>query len=255
MTREPYARVPRSVIADSRLTLRDRLVYEALALFADRHGRCWPKRRQIAELTGVLPQHVTNTTSRLCRLGHLTKVGNGGRSRPAQYTLNLGQKGTSAGTLSDPKTQPSTFIGLEHQKGTGGGTVYDQKGTAAGTRSEQTTTKGTPAKEESLHGSELLPGIMSLYHDQLPELPTAKVASAQLAEDVHHLVGEIPAAASLGWWHGLFKEVRRSDFLLGKGDRGWKAKLPWLVKVENAGKVLNGMYRDGGGEDWTRGML
>lgn len=40
----------------------------------------------------------------------------------------------------------------------------------------------------------------------------------------------------------LFTKAEQSDFLKGKNKNGWKATFDWLVKPENADKVLSGTY-------------
>jgi hypothetical protein len=46
-------------------------------------------------------------------------------------------------------------------------------------------------------------------------------------------------------WNGLFDVTKKSDFLMGKNTRGWKARLFWLVNYDNAARVLAGEFENG----------
>lgn len=40
----------------------------------------------------------------------------------------------------------------------------------------------------------------------------------------------------------VFEKANKSDFLLGKNDRGWKATFDWLIDIDNFVKVQEGCY-------------
>lgn len=47
----------------------------------------------------------------------------------------------------------------------------------------------------------------------------------------------------IAWWIDLFIKVSQTPFLLGKGEKGWRASFDWITKNEsNAVKVLEGHY-------------
>lgn len=46
----------------------------------------------------------------------------------------------------------------------------------------------------------------------------------------------------------LFKAAEESDFLKGKGTKDWMANFDWLIKDANMAKVLDGNYKNKGGE-------
>lgn len=46
-------------------------------------------------------------------------------------------------------------------------------------------------------------------------------------------------------WVRLFDKVEESDLLMGKGDKGWKASLLWLVNYDNALRVLSDEFKSG----------
>ena len=85
-----FAQVPIQVIQDSRLTLEQLRVLIALLSFGSKDGgSVWPKRALIAERTGMHPANISAATSALVKLGWLEKVGRGGFSKSACYTLKL----------------------------------------------------------------------------------------------------------------------------------------------------------------------
>ena len=46
----------------------------------------------------------------------------------------------------------------------------------------------------------------------------------------------------LGGFEKLFENVRDSDFLCGKNKNGWKATFDWVIKADNAVKILDGNF-------------
>ena len=47
----------------------------------------------------------------------------------------------------------------------------------------------------------------------------------------------------------LFKAAEESDFLKGKGTKDWMANFDWLIKDANMAKVLDGNYKNKGGDN------
>ena len=97
-----WAKLYEDFVRDQRLTLRDFRVYSALSLFADKEGNCHPKREQLAEITGLPADRISEVASRLVRLGWIEKTGDGGKSRSSDYRLLASPlPGDSVQTLTD----------------------------------------------------------------------------------------------------------------------------------------------------------
>lgn len=79
--------MPIEAIKDYRLRPNEFKVLISLYSYADPDGKCFPKRANIAELTGINQSRVSRITTRLERLGWLRKEGSGGRSRACKYHL------------------------------------------------------------------------------------------------------------------------------------------------------------------------
>jgi hypothetical protein len=114
--RPKFAAVPIEVFSDPRLTLRDIRVLGVLYAFdMDRDGKCHPSRELLAEMTGMEIRRVSKVTTRLCQLGWLRKLGNGGRSRACRYEfVHVISKKTVADltTVSGEKTVASLATGI-----------------------------------------------------------------------------------------------------------------------------------------------
>ncbi len=90
--------------------------------------------------------------------------------------------------------------------------------------------------------------IIEAYHRILPELPRviqwtdARKAFLQLRwrEDTER--------QSLDWWQMFFRQVSKSDFLMGRVDckdqESFQANLEWLIRPSNFVKVLEGNYNN-----------
>ena len=100
-----FAQVPIQAIQDSRLTLEQLRVLIALLSFGSKDGgSVWPKRALIAERTGMHPANISAATSALVKLGWLEKVGRGGFSKSACYTLKLPTTVADQATVADSAT-------------------------------------------------------------------------------------------------------------------------------------------------------
>lgn len=99
----PWGKVPVRVVRDTDLTGNDRHVYEALTLYANKQGMCWPKRATLAELTGLPDRAIGRATTHLAERGHVLKIGNGGRGRPAKYLLIQDENQDTSDRLCDAK--------------------------------------------------------------------------------------------------------------------------------------------------------
>lgn len=82
--------------------------------------------------------------------------------------------------------------------------------------------------------------IAELYAEVLPEL-AKPVLTSGVRRDIKARWAAEPERQSLGWWRGLFANVRTMPRLMGEtGD--WRASLGWLVNRGNLDKVLSGQY-------------
>lgn len=82
-----YARVPIPFLEQPGISDEQRRVYLALASFADGSGKCFPLRKTLARRANMHPSNVSESITRMCRLGWLSVSRRGGRSSQYQLTI------------------------------------------------------------------------------------------------------------------------------------------------------------------------
>jgi hypothetical protein len=88
--------------------------------------------------------------------------------------------------------------------------------------------------------------IISAYHETLPELPHIKEWTDARKKALQARWREKTERQNLGWWRSFFTRIRDSDFLMGRV-KDFRADLPWIIKLENFVKILEGKYHGTGG--------
>lgn len=86
--------------------------------------------------------------------------------------------------------------------------------------------------------------ILEAYNSRLPSLPAVRpnLWNGQRAKDLQTRWQEDPERQNIAWWDSLFASILGMPFLLGEGERGWKADLGWIVKQKNLVKILEGGF-------------
>ncbi len=94
MSSDHFAPVPLFAFSDSRLTVRDFKVLGILAYFSrlGKKPEADPSRSQIAELTGISYQRISESTARLESFGYIQKIVQRGRSKTNSYVLLKGNR-------------------------------------------------------------------------------------------------------------------------------------------------------------------
>lgn len=80
-------------------------------------------------------------------------------------------------------------------------------------------------------------------------LAQVKVMTAERQKRLNARIVEHGAAAII---EGI-NSIPEYPFLMGEGERGWKANFDWLLQPQSCAKLLEGGYEkgDGGGSAWT----
>jgi len=99
-------------------------------------------------------------------------------------------------------------------------------------------------------------GILALYHENLPNLPTVEIWNdtragylrqrwREVALDLSKN-GAVTHADMLAWWKQYFELIKGSKFLTGKKQQKDKppflADLEWVIKPMNFTKIIEGKY-------------
>ena len=88
--------------------------------------------------------------------------------------------------------------------------------------------------------------IISIYHETLPELPHVREWTEARKKALKARWREKTERQNLEWWKGFFVRIRDSDFLMGRV-KNFRADLPWMLKLDNFVKILEGKYHGTGG--------
>jgi hypothetical protein len=95
----------------------------------------------------------------------------------------------------------------------------------------------SPSKEKEIL---LVQSVIDHYHDSLPDLPSIRKMTTKRQRQILKVNKEVEQN---GGWEEFFAAVYRSDFLMGRNKRGWKADLEWLTNETNLNKLLEGKYQ------------
>lgn len=98
-------------------------------------------------------------------------------------------------------------------------------------------TTPTPSNPDPVPYSE----IAALYNEQCHGLPKVKALTEMRRRSIRAR-WNANRDNPLGHFRELFEKAGKSDFLSGINDRAWIADFDWLMKEQNAVKVLEGKY-------------
>jgi hypothetical protein len=81
--------------------------------------------------------------------------------------------------------------------------------------------------------------LTDLWNTTCTALPRVGVLSVKRANKIRLRLREHP----IEYWGEVFTRMNRTPFLIGEGERGWKASLDWVINnSDNADKVMGGNY-------------
>ena len=101
MSNARFCIIPARALGDKNLARNDIMVLNALGLFGDRNGWCWPSLVRIAEMIGAHKVSVSKSVSKLVECGYV-------ESRP-RYREDGGQTSNEYRILFDAPTSQATF--------------------------------------------------------------------------------------------------------------------------------------------------
>ena len=94
-------------------------------------------------------------------------------------------------------------------------------------------------KEKEKELNKFYKTVTDLYNDTCVSLPKVKSITAKRKETIKKLMSE---EYTLDQIKEIFKKAEESPFLKGENNNNWNATFDWLLKEENAVKVLEGNY-------------
>lgn len=113
---------------------------------------------------------------------------------------------------------------------------------------EETTENTITPEEDPSTQREQIPYaiIMAKYNEICYKLPAIKSIDGERRKKTAAIYKKLGLEEMLK----VFEMANESDFLCGLGNKGFIAKFDWLIKIDNANKVLEGNYKDSEGFGW-----
>jgi len=200
-----FARVPASLMGAQDLSARDLRVLICIALHADTGGRSHPSLARIASLTGISRRHLCLSVRRLESGGYL---------RHRSHKSESGKWANSVYEITYPPIAASDGEPKQTIKRPQDGSVIAQMMLTVW-REEYGDILPVPLKIDQSRAS----ACQSRFHDSFN--------------------------SDLEQWRSLCREIRRSAFCCGAGERGWRADFDWTLKPKSIRNIREGKYRDG----------
>jgi DNA-binding transcriptional MocR family regulator len=228
----------------------DKLILAAIAERTEKTRGCWPSRRILAIDTGLSLDTVKRSLKRLAEKRFIHRSG------------RMNESGSRASSLieivgfADPSPVGAACTQRWVQEVPQGGCSEAPRVGAA----SPLTYKDEPKIEPEIEPKGEARDARDLSVELIP-LETSKADPLEAFHSYNRTAQEIglPVARSLppgrrksinarfrehgaDTWATVLENIRASDFLQGKNDRGWRPNLDWIIKPENYAKVLEGNY-------------
>ncbi len=230
----------------------DKLVLSAIAERTDKSRGCWPSRRMLAADTGLSLDTVKRSLRRLVdkQVIHRSERVRENGCRVSNLIAILGfVESAEVGAASTQWwVQEAPQGGCGGSPGVGAGSPLTYK------EEPKREPKEEPKREKRVAGAreptlELIPSQTSspdpleAFHsyNRAAEgigLPIARSLPPGRRKSINARFREHGAES----WLTVLANIRASDFLQGKNDRGWRPNLDWIIKPENYAKILEGNY-------------
>lgn len=146
----------------------------------------------------------------------------------------------------EPSTEDEEVTGKKSGKKSDGSQANDRQEVSQTTTNKNDKEDKNDKKEESTesaaaHSPIPYQEIIDLYISLCPGLPKVKLLTDNRRNTIRARWNTC-RADPLGHFTELFTKAGKSDFLAGINDRAWIADFDWLMKEQNAAKVIEGKY-------------
>ena len=149
------------------------------------------------------------------------------------------QKTTERQPIDDQKTTPDKDIDIDKDIGIAIGIALEEvkDKDKESLRDTDVSLCGTEPHEKEDVYEEIV-----RHWNTLPD-PIAKIAKISSRGDRRKLLNARIKDYGIENIHNAIEEIPKSDFLMGKGNKGWSISFDWFVRPNNFPKVLEGNYR------------
>lgn len=97
-----------------------------------------------------------------------------------------------------------------------------------------------PIKQQTTNNDIVHSEIIKIFNEVCFELPSVQSLSDKRKESLNYLIENY----ELNKIGDVFRNVSKSDFLIGKNKDNWKATFDWIIKKDNFIKILEDNYKN-----------
>ncbi|MBS0240288.1 MAG: helix-turn-helix domain-containing protein [Proteobacteria bacterium] len=226
----------------------DKLVLSAIAERTDKTRGCWPSRRMLSVDTGLSFDTVKRSLKRLVdkRLIHRSERMHESGCRASSLIAIVGFTETpEVGAVSTLGwVQESPDGGCSDAPGVGAARplTYKEEPKIEPKEEPKRENCGADAFELVTPQTTSLDPLEAFHaYNRTAEqigLPVARSLPPSRRKSLNARFREHGAES----WSTVLANIRASDFLQGRNDRGWRPNLDWIIKPENYAKILEGNY-------------
>ncbi len=140
-------------------------------------------------------------------------------------------KRTQASTNVKPRSRPDPAPRSAPDRGSP--TQAQDQPTATDLFGEPVPSGQGPSKRD------LAETMARIWREKLTGLPAPKIITPARIRALNARLDELGGIAE---WIGLCQQIERSDFLMGRTGRDFRATIDWVTKPENFAKIIDGNY-------------
>ena len=230
----------------------DKLVLSAIAERTDKSRGCWPSRRMLANDTGLSLDTIKRSLKRLVdkRVIHRAERVHENGCRASNLiaivgfveSIGVGAASTHGWVQEEPQGGCSDAPG----GGAASPPTYKEEPKREPKEETKRETRVANAREPTLEFSASKTNSADPFeafhaYNRTAEdigLPIARSLPPSRRKSINARFREHGADS----WSMVLGNIRASDFLQGKNDRGWRPNFDWIIKPENYAKILEGNY-------------
>ena len=245
--------IPREIWLDDRLNALDKVILVEIDSLDSLERGCWASNKHIAEFCQCSESKVSQTITKLSRLGYLSVISFDGRQREIKSNIAVGLKIYEAdsqnltGRLLNFNRQTRKIYEADSQK-----LIENNIGNNIENNIENNNIYPPTACEDYMYAD-------AYPQADQPKKARPKINYQEIADMYNTICTSLPRMTTLSdkrkeaiaarlkhytvdQFREMFTKAENSAFLKGSNNRNWTANFDWLVKDANFAKVLDGNY-------------
>lgn len=246
--------IPREIWLDDRLNALDKVILTEIDSLDSSENGCWASNKYIAEFCQCSESKVSQTITKLTKLGYLRVVSFDGRQREIKSNIAMGIKNYEA----DSQKQKDSLLKFNKQNNKN----YEadsQKIKESNIDSNIDNNKEINIINPSTTCKDYMYADAYPQADQPKKATRPKINYQEIADMYNTICTSLPRVTALSdkrkeaiaarlkcysvdQFREMFTRAEASPFLKGGNNRNWTANFDWLIKDANFAKVLDGNY-------------